>query len=94
MRRPLATAAAGVNAINLGYIWGKDMDPRTTLLTEAQLDEWVAQTGRRYRAATAAADPPRWLPLHSLWVPDSPGSIPDPVGLRSPNEPRSKERLP
>ena len=47
-------AEAGVNAVNLGYIWGKDMDPQTKLPTAAQLDEWVSQIGRRYQAATAA----------------------------------------
>jgi hypothetical protein len=47
-------AAAGVTAVNLGYIWGKQMDQQTKLPTAAQLDEWVSQIGRRYRAATEA----------------------------------------
>lgn len=47
-------AAAGATAINLGYIWGKQMDQQTKLPTEAQLNEWVAQIGKRYRAATEA----------------------------------------
>lgn len=47
-------AAAGVTAINLGYIWGKQLDQETKLPTEAQLDEWVDQIRGRYEAATAA----------------------------------------
>ena len=47
-------AAAGATAINLGYIWGKQLDQETKLPTEAQLDEWVSQIRRRYEAATAA----------------------------------------
>ncbi len=49
-----AWAAAGATAINLAYIWGKDLDQETKLPTAAQLDEWVAQIGRRYQAATTA----------------------------------------
>jgi hypothetical protein len=49
-----AWAAAGATAINLGYIWGKDLDQETKLPTAAQLDDWVAQIGRRYLAATTA----------------------------------------
>ncbi len=47
-------AEAGVTAINLAYIWGKQMDPQTKLPTDAQLDEWVTQIRRRYEAATRA----------------------------------------
>lgn len=47
-------AAAGATAINIGYIWDKQMDQQTKLPTTAQLDEWVAQIGKRYQAATAA----------------------------------------
>jgi hypothetical protein len=47
-------AAAGATAINLGYIWGQQLDPQTKLPSDAQLDEWVAQIARRYEAATAA----------------------------------------
>ena len=49
-----AWAAAGATAINLGYIWSKDLDPQSKLPTAAQLDDWVAQIGKRYQAATAA----------------------------------------
>lgn len=47
-------AEAGVNAINLAYIWGQQLDQQTKLPTPEQLDEWVAQIRRRYAAATAA----------------------------------------
>lgn len=47
-------AAQGATAINLAYIWGKQLDQQTKLPTEAQLDEWVAQIRARYEAATAA----------------------------------------
>jgi len=47
-------AEAGATAINLGYIWGKQLDQQTKLPTGAQLEEWVAQIGERYRAATEA----------------------------------------
>jgi len=49
-----AWAEAGVTAINLGYIWGQQIDQQTKMPTEAQLDEWVAQIGKRYEAATKA----------------------------------------
>jgi len=47
-------AAAGARAINLAYIWGRQLDKRTKLPTEQQLDEWVAQIRQRYDAATKA----------------------------------------
>ena len=47
-------AAAGTTAINLGYIWGKQLDQQTKLPTEAQLDEWVAEIRTRYEAASEA----------------------------------------
>lgn len=47
-------AEAGVTAVNLGYIWGQQMDQQTKLPTTAQLDGWVAQIRTRYEAATKA----------------------------------------
>lgn len=40
-------AAAGATAVNLGYIWGKQIDQKTKLPTEEQLDEWAAQIRKR-----------------------------------------------